>query len=257
MQSLEHICMLNFLDHVHPCLAEEAATLSAISDMLLRATRMVRVLQLSSLAKIIHPSLLRNLKQGLALLKNEDFKQWESDLMFMNSERTKPPNTIGRIHQASDENIAAVQRTFFLPDSLHRLADSPYLTATEHHAKQTGKLEGITSFTQDFSDFLQHSTWTQNIWHIRMDSFVHPEVYFEVDYDTEHNHFLSSFDEKTGSFHLNGRLSTFAASELRIRMIGNNRFRVDDLLHPQVWAECDLPQKAKKLTRVNNKRMRS
>ncbi len=218
MQKLEAYCYENFRNAVHPALRGRVRETFLIKDILNRAKRMNRMLHLSVLAKTIHPSFFDTLQVAVDL-SPEQFVTWYRDLMLMNAERTQKPNTVGRVLPSIDHIFSEVTGSDWR------------LTAEENDAKLSGKLAGIVKYTEI----------KKNIFHLRMDSFVHPGVWFEVQYDAKHGKFCSSFDDATGDYRLCGRMAASAASDLRIRALGMSRFRVNDLLHLEVWAEGDLP----------------
>lgn len=114
------------------------------------------------------------------------------------------------------------------------------LTEDEKTALVSGKLMGHTRFSQE--DDLE--------WNIRMDSFVHMGVWFEA-YLHVRDGFQLQYDPISQCYKLPGRLSDNRASDLRIRLIENDSLRVDDMLNPEVWAECLLPKKLVKMLKQN------
>ncbi len=217
-----------FLQNVHPSLLKEARTISEYKDPHQRDMLMLRVLQLSLLARIIHPS-LRNDFQYAIEVSVAKFEAWQKELLQLHRERTVAPNVLGYISLAAPTNIDMMDDA---------------LTAEENEARGTGKLCGI----------LKSNKIVRHRWNIRMDSFVHRCAWFEFKYDAKHKKFLScAFDSDTSSDCISGRLSSMGPSTLRICLIGENRFRVDDICS-EAWAEGELPvYKKKTLTKAARK----
>lgn len=233
MLSLQKLCTTSFLEHVHPCLLKKAQSITedvdGIQSDALQYTRTVaRILELSELAKTLHPCLLPDVEMGTTV-PIPQFYFWKGQLSQRNATRTTKPNAIGRV---------AIPGC--IPFAFKPFVDDDRLTAEENAAKVSGRLCGIVNYTKV----------NNHHWHLRMDSFVHPGVWFEFQYNARSKQILSTYDATTCCYFLQGRLSAHGASSLRVRtMSGNLRFRIDDVDNREVWAEGDLPQYSKKRSR--------
>lgn len=204
-----------FLQYVHPRLHDQARTILTYTDSVERHGLMLRVLQLSLLVKIIHPSLLDDLEY-LIEVPVAKFEAWQKELVDLHHQRTVVPNAVGQVSLAVPNDIE----------------NNAQLTAEEHAARTAGKLCGV----------LRNKQIGTHHFHVDMESFVHPTVWFQFDYDAKNKKFLSAHCVNNSSyFCMSGRLSTAGPSALRIRCIDNNRFRVEDDCDPDVWAEGNLP----------------
>ncbi len=186
-----------------------------------------KILKISQFWKTLHPCFQTKTDAVRVLSLSTDlYEQWKQDTELLNKERFQKPNTIGR--------VALSEKSWITTHVDHTLCRESRLTVDEFDALVSGKLMGITRFDQQ----------DKNIWNIRMNSFVHPGVWFEIDYDAKSDTFLSKIDPKTQLHLLKGRMHAAAASCLVIRSDGF-KFHVDDILNPCVWAEVDIPVNAR------------
>ncbi len=219
IQSLRDVCAQAFIDGMHPKLQEGAR--ASIDPICL--TELERFTKLNLLIQMVHPSLVDSVARGVTI----DYQQldgWKDDILEMNRERCKEPNTTGRVILSP-----SLQNYLNWNPNKIKCRDSCY-TEEEYDGFISGKLMGHTKFTKV----------SRKKWHIRMDSFVHLAVWFEAGMDSNGT-FMLIWDEVSHTYKLPGRLSGSSCSDLRIVLRGD-RIRIDDMTNREAWAECVLPE---------------
>jgi hypothetical protein len=172
----------------------------------------------------VHPSLRFDQENK----EHVDLGELEN-LLQANKERTRPCNTTGRlmfpvIAKVTDfSHYPPVLQSVTVSDS--STANLALLTREETNALLSNKLMGHTRFSI-----------RDNTIHIRMDSFVNPEAWFEVSLST--NEFKGLRSAET-SQKIQGRLGPCSSLYMVIR---SNLIRIDDANHLEAWAQVVLPE---------------